>query len=110
METELAWAAGFFDGEGCTIIHTKNPSIVVYVSQKEPTTLERFVSAVRVGKVYFSKNYGMWQVSLTSKTAIVALGRLWPYLSQPKRTQALVALDRLTERLDGRPLPTQPQK
>ena len=49
-EIELAWAAGFWDGEGCT--YRSPRQWFMEVNQTEVTTLERFMAAVGVGKIY----------------------------------------------------------
>jgi hypothetical protein len=109
-EIELAWAAGFFDGEGSTFInHQKQvarpsrpgskPSDVISpclsVAQVELQPLARFASAVD-GRVpsgpYTPKNpnaqqYYRWDASGRPSVCRI-LTLLWPYLSEPKRAQA----------------------
>lgn len=46
---ELAWAAGFFDGEGCITLSRGIP--VVSIAQVERTPLERFMNAVELGRI-----------------------------------------------------------
>ena len=48
---ELAWAAGFFDGEGCFSFSVAGNYLCVSISQTEPEPLERFARAVGVGWV-----------------------------------------------------------
>lgn len=65
MSTELAWAAGFFDGEGSTHIHMSSTKIKdktypyarlrMEVSQVDLRNLERFQNAVEMGRI--SKRY-----------------------------------------------------
>lgn len=67
-EQELAWAAGFFDGEGCfsarTGSHRDNRDgvtrtgrqIVASVSQKEPYAVLRFKRVLGFGKIYVGKS------------------------------------------------------
>jgi hypothetical protein len=101
-EIELAWAAGFFDGEGNTRIHHdsrwKSSRIFVSLSQVEREPLDRFCTAVGVGKVYGpyggpsekSPNkqphymYAVWGIG-----AEVVVGQLIPYLCTAKTEQAL---------------------
>lgn len=92
MNTELAWAAGFYDGEGCTSLRKyTNGTIVLECSlgQKDRRPLERFVRAVGFGKV--NGPYGVaqaYQIHYIYGQAYDLLDRLWPYLSEPKREQA----------------------
>ena len=96
-QTELAWAAGFFDGEGSSCKPAKHlpNSTRMIISQRERTTLDRFHDAVGVGGVlgpyrdhsaFSGKPYWVWIVSAFDDVQTAAL-RLWPYLSDPKRAQ-----------------------
>jgi hypothetical protein len=98
---ELAWAAGFFDGEGSTILTTKTDKrlgqLSLSVAQSaDPETLYRFRDAVKgVGVVrgpyqprypgckivFVYCAYGHERVQ-----AIIAM--MWPWLSSAKRAQA----------------------
>lgn len=110
-DTELAWAAGYFDGEGSTYVNRRkgvkhygreNPSITTVttpcmsVCQVDRRTLDRFVSAIestrKIGGPYKPKTessnpYFKW--SLEGRPSVCAtLTLLWPYLSDPKKEQA----------------------
>ena len=109
MNTELAWAAGFFDGEGTTC-RVKGPTrnaTRVSVSQKGLECLLRFQAALGgLGHIYERK----CTISLFSIGRIedvdIALTRLWPYLSGPKREQAQRAgfsLGAIRRAITGRP-------
>ena len=113
QQTELAWAAGFFDGEGCA--HSYHPkdrkgtirtdwiSYVLNVSQCERTTLERFQKAVNgLGTIrgpytnksdnYKTKQRYEW-VSSRKVDVFRIADLLQPYLSEPKRKQIASALN-----------------
>lgn len=124
VETELAWAAGFFDGEGCCVLARRGAKRVgnKLYSQKVPwrihfsinqtasTPLERFQLAVggfgRVrgpyaphirnriaGRVQARKP--QWQFAAEKFSDVQEIvGRLWLYLSQPKRDQIAGAFGR----------------
>lgn len=55
--TELAWAAGFFDGEGSVGAYrsggtaSTRPRPMVQIAQTDPGVLQRFAAAVGVGRV-----------------------------------------------------------
>ena len=110
---ELAWAAGFFDGEG-TISFKPNgkgnkgrPDI--QIAQSEVYPLERFKLAVGVGKVYGpygpyttqSKPYWLYDAGLPANVQLV-IERMWKYLSPTKRGQIERALI-LTKEANSRP-------
>jgi hypothetical protein len=102
-EIELAWGAGFFDGEGCTAWSKRNRCITVTVGQTEITTLQRFQRAMGgVGNIYgpsYRKgsphHRPYWYYRVSRDRALQVLRDMWPYLSEPKRQQALriVAID-----------------
>lgn len=91
---ELAWAAGFFDGEGTTCktkmsYRPESPHVRLSVPQKGTGCLIRFQKALGgIGKIYERS----CKVSLFAIARLEdvdkALTLLWPYLSEPKRNQA----------------------
>lgn len=111
-ETELAWAAGFFDGEGH--VRAKKDANLrrseLQVAQKTTECLERLKIAVgsvgTIGGPYHTPNpVYFWYLTKTSEVDRV-LTELWPYLSNPKRTQAEKAgfkLGRIRDPKVGRP-------
>ncbi len=99
--TNKAWAAGFFDGEGCTSISRKgrNKQIQMYVSQSADTTLlDKFQQTVGIGRVLGpyrpsnprAKDKYTWHASKLSDTLIV-MRMLWPYLGTSKKQQFIRA-------------------
>jgi len=95
VDTELAWAAGFFDGEGCVSVSrtlaTAEPVIQLSVSQVQREPLDRFAAAVGVGKVYgpYTKKSKprakpCYQWSITGSDADAVFERLRPHLCAPK--------------------------
>lgn len=109
---ELAWAAGFFDGEGTAVAYTReNAKGVRYraftmaVSQAgnetTPEVLSRFLRAVGgIGAIYQSSPYKhtvkwqrrwQWQ-SGNFETVQAVTAMLWPWLSGPKKEQLSNAL------------------
>jgi hypothetical protein len=99
-EKELAWAAGFFDGEGSTSMIVVKPERgktegykhpIMRISQVGRETLERFEAAVGVGHItgpYDTKAQPqyVWQAGSVDPSWMAAQV-LWPYLSRPKREQ-----------------------
>lgn len=101
---ELAWAAGFFDGEGHVSSRErrgKNPAnihrrIQLIVGQRHREPLERFRSAVngqgniyeglKDGRPFFQFSTGRYE----TVQAIVAM--IWPFLCSVKQAQAAKAL------------------
>jgi hypothetical protein len=112
VPTELAWAAGFFDGEGSTMFggarrsgarHYPKISITqAGTIEKPPEVLERFRRAVGgLGSIVGPEVYDdarfkpRWVYrchSLVFVSAVIAF--LWPYLGEVKRTQAISVFER----------------
>lgn len=92
---ELAWAAGFYDGEGCCTFHSSGRLARICISQNDTEVLERFQSAVGLGKIYgpygpykgrSSKARYDWVVHRVDEVVKVA-DLLWPFLSSTKQDQ-----------------------
>lgn len=112
LTLELAWASGFFDGEGCTgsradIRRGLAARIYTSVGQQSrsreviPSVLSRFQAAVGgmgyIRAPYFDERSGtfshQWRAdSFEEAQAVVAL--LWSNLGEIKRAQAANALER----------------
>lgn len=102
LETELAWAAGFFDGEGCSCVQKraggKRAGISLQISQNNTENLERFLAAVGQGGIrgpHISKTSNSkpsWRWGCYSKSGTHAvMKQLWPYLGIHKKKQYLLA-------------------
>lgn len=97
---ELAWAAGFFDGEGCSACSTA-PQLMLMIGQCNLDILIRFHHAVGLGTVHkmpapisikHSQGY-RWQAStLEECQAVIAM--LWLFLSPIKQEQYYQAMQR----------------
>lgn len=99
-EIELAWAAGFFDGEGSTNVSRTNSGwyIRINIQQNDREVLDRFRSAIGGlgnirGPVQYKYNKNPWySYSLTGSKAHQVLNLLFPYLSSVKRNQIITTL------------------
>lgn len=105
-----AWAAGLYDGEGCSALlrHRTHegyliPELSVTQSSKmgSPAVLERFHAIVGVGSIsgpYEQRTATMpvyrWKASARDDVLKV-IARLWPHLGPIKREQAQRVLDAL---------------
>jgi hypothetical protein len=111
---ELAWAAGFFDGEGCISYTQSGKYDMIRIGQCERLPLVRFQTAVggmgRIYGPYSSRHEGRWsrrpqfayQVTGHERLqAIIAM--LWFKLGPTKRTKAREVLYRVTHCHKGHP-------
>jgi hypothetical protein len=102
-EVELAWCAGFFDGEGSTVRKsasgTNRAQIELGISQNDRRVLDRFAAAVGAGRI--GGPYGhrlMFQYRLGGYDAVLAaMVALWPYLGEQKQEQFRSAVQWLYE-------------
>lgn len=97
--TDLAWLAGFFDGEGCIYLHhpTKvNYSLVIQVASTDKWILGWFSLAfggsIRVSNFNKKSWKQQWQWSTSCQKAEATLKVLLPYLKL-KKAQAELALE-----------------
>lgn len=116
---ELAWAAGFFDGEGnCRMRIDKKTderrtriygTLVVQIGQTDREVLDRFLNAVGVGTVNgpYTKIHTKGRPPTTYYTfhtagrkAVSAFNLMRPYLSRIKRNQGDAALAHYEEFLN----------
>lgn len=90
---EIAWAAGFFDGEGCFTSGSAGKYPVTRITQADAHVLERFRAAVGVGRVIgpFAPSSGIkpiyhYVANGAEKTQAIG-AMLWVFLSPIKRNQ-----------------------
>lgn len=97
VKTELAWAAGFFDGEG-NVGCTKNNVIRLKVSQIDRQVLDRFKATIGFGIIYLEPRTTVagnpvWTYRVTSFAGVQQIcADLWSWLSPVKRKQFKQAL------------------
>lgn len=111
--SELAWAAGFFDGEGHSRSDAKKYGTYIRLDiaqTKSPELLERFHAAVgERGHICGPYNYGAskghsewWALRAHGKEVVEIYELLQPFLGSVKRFQfetAIAAQDLATERV-----------
>lgn len=104
-QTDLAWAAGFFDGEGYIGINaarrtrhlTRSFTLTTTLGQVDPMVVREFAKIVGEGKVYGPYDHRqkghrphmLWSTSGPASARVLML--LSPYLKH-KRSQADIAL------------------
>jgi hypothetical protein len=92
----LAWAAGFYDGEGSTtapmvegVYHWR-----VNITQVSREVLDRFAAAVGAGRVYGpypTKHRPRFMYVATGGEAMSVIAKMWTWLGTVKREQASAA-------------------
>jgi hypothetical protein len=105
---ELAWAAGFFDGEGSTSAHIGR-GIQLHLPQVDVRPLQRFQLAVcGLGtlrgpyppKGKQQRSFCVWSLTkFEHSQAVIAM--LWRYLSDPKKEQMTRVVTQIKPSLDA---------
>jgi len=118
---ELAWAAGFFDGEGhigsaVTGKKRLNKHLHIQLVQTADGPLERFQRAVGFGKIYGpyksrgnKRPYKQLHIDKFEQVQ-QTICLLWPWLSEPKRQQTRVAFQDYHAYLNRPYVPRGPQR
>jgi hypothetical protein len=92
----LAWAAGFWDGEGHVGARGNGRSggrqIKAMITQKDRRVLEHFQEITGLGKIYPRRVQDQWSWNLARVIKVRELARLlWPWLGEIKRDQFIYA-------------------
>lgn len=102
---ELAWAAGFFDGEGSFVILKRNYSVRLAIAQIHKDMLERFQNAIGglgtiADKGYMSKlsKHKIYTLQISNFEHVqAAMAMLWTFLGPYKREQYKAILAKAKE-------------
>ncbi len=98
-ETEKAYLAGLFDGDGCVVIAKMklpgrpNPAycLTVQYAQKESSILDRWQKRLGMGAVYHKRKAGTCEWTMNGTDAETFLRLILPYLDL-KRAEAEIGL------------------
>jgi hypothetical protein len=110
----LAWAAGFFDGEGSTMLHADKSRpgylrLEVAVPQADhdgvPTVLLRFQDAIGgLGRIVGPEDDDLYKwISRGRLEAMAVIALIWDQLGQVKRLQADAAIKRFLSQYESNP-------
>ena len=117
---DIAWSAGFFDGEGCTYLHRSQRQgsrvtklLKIEIAQTSVETLEKFHKATnRLGRIngpYKGKGINRkpyWHYAACGRKAVLIMETLWPALGQVKKDQFLLCKKEYDEYLKQPRLPS----
>jgi hypothetical protein len=101
IDTDYAWAAGFFDGEGTVGVNRGAPNklgvqrayLRITVAQKPRPLLDRFQAIFEGGNVYHDKKRNMHTYSAASQPmAFAVICHIWPYIGEQKRRDFVRAI------------------
>ena len=92
FDPEVAWAAGFFEGEGT--ITSSGGRLVARLNNTDSEPVYQFAKIVGFGEVYGPYQYGerrkpFWVWHSEEYDALEVIQLLWPWLSARRHGQAL---------------------
>jgi hypothetical protein len=100
-ETEIAWAAGLFEGEGCISVHGRDGRYVkLTVAITDLDVLERFIAIAEPGapihkrRIAAVQHRQVYQWCANGRRAIPILEMFIPWFGERRRARALEALDK----------------
>ena len=101
--TDIVWAAGLFEGEGCIHFKTDRPNQrVLSISMTDKDVMERFVDVVGYGNLngpYMAKlsTKPFWKWQLYKGTEVLRILKMFlPHFGKRRSEKALEALNHLT--------------
>ncbi len=94
---DWAWAAGFYEGEGCVTYNSR--SLYLKVAQKELEPLEKFRNIVGDGKIYLVKReHSIYNYELCGAAKVhYVFNNMWSQLSPRRQDQFYGALQKWEE-------------
>lgn len=92
-DTDRAYIAGFFDGEGCVYSGWRNnaPSVVLKFAQKDRVILDLILEKLKAGKVSQNRSNGNHMLVITGRENIRKVIKLIYPFAQIKKEQLRVA-------------------
>jgi hypothetical protein len=100
LNPEIAWAAGFYEGEG-SVSACGGHKLILSVSQAGDEPLRKFKSAIGLGAIsgpYMGKSrfqrQPIYRFQANGENVLACLQMMWPMLSKRRQEQALRALCR----------------
>jgi hypothetical protein len=103
--TDIVWAAGLFEGEGCISTPARNnlKQRMVYIGMTDKDVMERFVSVVGYGNLNgpkWAKNSTkpLWQWSVEKRSEVLRILKMFlPHLGIRRAEKAIEAITHLNE-------------
>lgn len=97
MNTELAWAAGLFEGEGCiSKTNTDSVRLDLGMMARDMDVLRRLQRVLGRGKIYGPYKNGMaFWIVYGREGSVSVLMDLWPWLGKRRKATAIKHFPRL---------------
>ena len=101
--TDIVWAAGLFEGEGCTYLFKDRRSVQLLVKMTDLDVLERLAVVAGYGKVagpHWDKNSTkpFWRWTVSKKTEVLRILKMFlPHFGIRRAEKAIEAINYLNE-------------
>ena len=103
--TDIVWAAGLFEGEGCIYIHPNKIYVQLIIHMTDVDVMERYVDVVGYGKLNGpykdSKNTRFkpwWQWNVYKGSEVLRILKMFlPHLGKRRSEKAIEAINHLNE-------------
>ena len=104
--TDIVWAAGLFEGEGCITYQSKYPNTrTINISSTDFDIIERFINVVGYGSLlgpYISEKSGnkkhYWSWAVSKRTEVLRILKMFlPHFGQRRSEKAIEAINHLNE-------------
>ena len=104
--TDIVWAAGLFEGEGCINSDQRNPnSRIIQIGMTDKDVMERFVDVVGYGKLNGPYSYKtrpthkqFWQYKVEKRTEVLRILKMFlPHFGKRRAKKAIEAINHLHE-------------
>ncbi len=105
--TDIAWAAGLFEGEGRLMVRGKQRQPILALAMTDEDVVRRFAAIVECGTVNSYRAYQpnrkrQWQWSVGGKDDVLTvLGLFWEFLGERRQERACELIERAVKINDG---------
>ena len=103
--TDIVWAAGLFEGEGCISFDSRQPKLrKVQLAMTDKDVVERFINIVGYGNLlgpYIRRpgtNKPLWEWKVSKSSEVLRILKMFlPYFGKRRSEKAIEAINHLNE-------------
>ena len=100
--TDIVWAAGLFEGEGCISFDSRQPKLrKVYLAMTDKDVMERFINIVGFGNLlgpYKGTNKPQWAWKVAKSSEVLRILKMFlPHFGKRRSERAIEAINHLHE-------------
>jgi len=100
--TDIVWAAGLFEGEGCISFDSRQPKLrQVSLAMTDKDVMERFINIVGFGNLlgpYKGTNKPRWDWKVAKSSEVLRILKMFlPHFGKRRAKKAIEAINHLNE-------------